>query len=153
MKLIHCVLCGDVIQLRTEVMRTCYCGKIKGQYIDHRNAEVSKEAISIAIGNGSLMVAIAEMMENQKESNNKANRESYYEVGKGVGMEKPKKCLFCKRPSVNWISRGTGPDPDVARARARKTNVCQIHDPASKFHPSINPYVERAEKGYSEPRS
>lgn len=64
-------------------MRQCECGKVKGRYINNSEAEVSKNAVSIAIGNGSLMEAIYQMRDNQNETNDEAHRESYYEDKKG----------------------------------------------------------------------
>lgn len=39
-------------------MRSCECGAIKGRYINNSEAEVSKDAVSIAIGNGSFQNAM-----------------------------------------------------------------------------------------------
>lgn len=71
--------CGDVIQLRVGKLRTCECGKVKGRYIDCRMAEVSKGAISIAIGNGSLAQAIGRMMDLKHRTKDTADRKQYIE--------------------------------------------------------------------------
>ena len=59
-------------------MRSCSCGKIKGRYLNDLEAEVSKEAISVAIGNGSFFNTIKEM-EIQHVLVTTADREFYME--------------------------------------------------------------------------
>lgn len=68
MKLIYCPYCGDMFKLRLQNMKTCECGKVKGRYIDNSLAEVSEEAISVAIGNGSFNQAVGMMKYVQKHS-------------------------------------------------------------------------------------
>lgn len=77
MKLIYCPECGDVFQLRLGKMKKCECGAVKGRYINNSLAEVSKNAYSLAIGNGALMNAIANMIELQKTSGDTADRQEY----------------------------------------------------------------------------
>ena len=61
MKLIFCKSCWDVVKLDKE-KRTCKCGAIEGYYNeDGHTACVSENAISLAIGNDSLIQAIAQM--------------------------------------------------------------------------------------------
>lgn len=81
MKLLLCPECSDVFKLDFE-MRKCKCGKIKGRYIDNVLAEVSKEAISIAIGNGSVEQAWRNMILLKDKSKNKANRSDYINKAK-----------------------------------------------------------------------
>ena len=76
MKLVLCPECSDVFKLDFK-MRKCKCGKTKGKYIDNLKAEVSKNAISIAIGNGSLEEAWHRMILIKKNTKNKATREAY----------------------------------------------------------------------------
>lgn len=57
-KLLFCPDCHDVFRLFEE-SRSCRCGKISGRYLDDVNAEVSPGAVSLAIGTGSLQVALA----------------------------------------------------------------------------------------------
>jgi len=57
-KLLHCMMCGDVFQLRMKE-RACECGRCSGKYVDRVNAEVSGPCVSLAIGNGDLRRAIA----------------------------------------------------------------------------------------------
>lgn len=76
MKLALCEKCWDVFKLAKE-MRQCKCGEVKGRYIDNMYAEVSENAVSIAIGNGSLENAIRDAR------NFKGNREDYYKDGNG----------------------------------------------------------------------
>lgn len=69
MKLIMCPVCHDVFRLFRE-NRTCKCGKVSGRYLDESDAEVSKDAISIALGNGSLQSAIYRMRDASKDDPN-----------------------------------------------------------------------------------
>lgn len=82
MKLIFCEKCGDLFKLDYE-MRYCKCKRCFGRYIDNTYAEVSKDSVSIAIGNGSLEQAIGEMRNFLHETNDNAEREEYHETGKG----------------------------------------------------------------------
>lgn len=83
MKLLLCEDCWDVFKLTRGEMRKCKCGKVKGRYLDNVTAEVSPNAVSIAIGNGSLEQAIEDAYRNLRHSNGEAERKSYYEPGKG----------------------------------------------------------------------
>ncbi len=71
-----CPNCKDVFRLISN-LRKCECGLIMGRYLDSRNAEVSKDAISIAIGNGSLLEAIHKMNTIFKATNGEADRNVY----------------------------------------------------------------------------
>lgn len=82
MKLLLCEKCWDVFKL-TMTMRACECGKVKGRYINNSEAEVSKEAVSIAMGNGSLMNAIINMRSFHQERGDTSNRQDYYEDSNG----------------------------------------------------------------------
>lgn len=81
MKLLYCKWCGDVFQLRLGKLRSCDCGKVKGQYINNSLAEVNEDAISLAIGNGALISAIGNMITTQKNSGDKADRQDYIKAG------------------------------------------------------------------------
>lgn len=81
MKLLLCPKCSDVFKLSQE-MRTCRCKYIKGRYIDNVYAEVSDNAISIALGNGSIEQAWFKMLAVQSTSKNKADRREYIEKAK-----------------------------------------------------------------------
>lgn len=72
-----CPRCGDVFQLRIQKMRKCECGFVKGRYLNNSEAEVSKDAISIAIGNGSIALSIALMEHLKRTTNNLAERGEY----------------------------------------------------------------------------
>ena len=76
MKLIMCPNCKDVFRLRSS-LRKCECGLIMGRYLDSRNAEVSKDAINLAIGNGSLLEAIRKMNILFKATKGQADRNAY----------------------------------------------------------------------------
>ena len=58
MKLLFCPACSDVFKL-TYDLRCCSCGKVRGRYTDDTFAEVNGEGYSLAIGNGSLLAALA----------------------------------------------------------------------------------------------
>lgn len=59
MKLLMCDKCGDVFNLQRH-LKSCGCGHTKGVYApDGKHAEVNGNGISLAIGNGSLMWAAA----------------------------------------------------------------------------------------------
>lgn len=77
MKLIYCEQCGDLFQLRVGLMRQCECGAIKGQYVDVSNAEVSENAVSVAIGNGAFDHAVAAMKLMKQATHNEADRDDY----------------------------------------------------------------------------
>lgn len=83
MKLLFCQECWDVFKLDVGPIRTCKCGKVKGRYINNSEAEVTDNAISLAIGNGSLEMAIYNMQVHKEMTDNKASRGEYYETGKG----------------------------------------------------------------------
>ena len=61
MKLLFCEYCHDVFKLGSDQLRSCECGRVKGRYINDREAEVSPGAISLVISNKSLEQAIADM--------------------------------------------------------------------------------------------
>ena len=58
MKLIYCPECKDVVKLRRESVRTCFCGASQGIYVDKTNAKISGKAIPLCIGWRSFMLAI-----------------------------------------------------------------------------------------------
>lgn len=97
MKLLFCEWCQDVFKLKLEEMRSCDCGRVKGRYINNSEAEVSFNAISIGIGNGSLISAIADMKALKEHSNDKASREEYYSKFGGAKIE------------YAWVRPNTGP--------------------------------------------
>lgn len=76
MKLLYCDKCKDVFKLQ-KVRRECLCGNVHGMYLDDLKAEVSSTGYSLAIGNGSLVNAIADSIRLQRTSNGLANREDY----------------------------------------------------------------------------
>ena len=77
MKLIFCPYCGDLFKLRFD-MKSCECGKVYGRYVDNSQAEVNKDAISVAIGNGSLHNAIAKL----NDLRGTFSRDSYIDMAK-----------------------------------------------------------------------
>lgn len=65
-------------------MRFCACGNVYGQYLNNSEAEVSKNAVSIAIGNGSLDASIFQMQSMLKamESDKQPDRNWWIHHGK-----------------------------------------------------------------------
>lgn len=59
-KLLFCPICQDVFKL-SEELRTCACGRVRGKYLNDRDAVTNGKGIDIAIGNGSLLTAIEGM--------------------------------------------------------------------------------------------
>ena len=58
MKLLLCLSCGDVVQMRPEP-RACACGKSSGRYLDDRaTVEQTEGSISIALHNHDLRAAL-----------------------------------------------------------------------------------------------
>lgn len=82
MKLLLCEHCWDIFKLDYD-MRKCKCGKIKGRYINNSQAEVSKNAISVALGNGSLEHSIIDMRKHYEDSKGNAGRHEYYQENQG----------------------------------------------------------------------
>jgi len=80
-KLAFCRECWDVFKLDISE-RSCKCGKVRGRYVTEVQAEVTPNAISIAIGNGSLMNAIHGSQRREQESGNQADRANYQRAGK-----------------------------------------------------------------------
>jgi len=59
MKLIFCPHCEDVVKLRTESSRTCWCGKSGGMYRkDGDNAIIAGAAIPLGFGNTTFGLAL-----------------------------------------------------------------------------------------------
>jgi len=77
MKLLFCETCGDIFKLQ-KIMRACLCGEVRGRYIDNLRAEVTSNAVSLAIGNGSLRNAMLASETLQTRAGAQyANREDY----------------------------------------------------------------------------
>lgn len=62
MKLMFCPDCWDIFKLTTKEARECSCGKVKGKYLDNVRAVSNGEGFCLAIGNGSLQMAIQSML-------------------------------------------------------------------------------------------
>ena len=78
MKLLFCDKCHDVFKLDYS-KRECYCGHVKGMYIDSCNAVVNGNGYSLAIGNGSLIHAIQKINKATKEGN---SRGDFIDIGR-----------------------------------------------------------------------
>lgn len=59
MKLLFCDYCGDIFNLALRRVKSCSCGRTKGWYIDNSRAEVNGHGYSLAMGTGSLHMAVA----------------------------------------------------------------------------------------------
>lgn len=88
MKLLLCGECWDVFKLDYE-MRKCKCGKVRGHYIDNLMAEVSENAISLAMGNGSIQMAVARMMGIYQNTDGAADRREYIEEASIIAWARP----------------------------------------------------------------
>ncbi len=84
MKLIYCNECQDMFKLDIGNMRWCKCGAVSGRYVNNVQAEVSYNAVCIAIGNGALYQAIADMQQHRFDTGDLAKREEYYQPNKGL---------------------------------------------------------------------
>ena len=58
MKLIFCQKCYDLIALRLNVRRTCYCGESWGEYSDNDNALIGGKALPVGFTNKSFVHAV-----------------------------------------------------------------------------------------------
>lgn len=68
MKVLYCEKCHDLFKLTRKELRHCKCGSVSGRYRDDGgHAEVSKNALSIKIPNGSLKGAIRRMKRLEKK--------------------------------------------------------------------------------------
>jgi hypothetical protein len=70
MKVLYCEECGDLFKLTRHEIRMCRCESkpVKGKYrSDGHHAEVSENAVSLKIHNGSLEAAIRRMRERKRD--------------------------------------------------------------------------------------
>lgn len=51
MKLLNCLKCHDIIALRLNVLRKCFCGISEGKYIDQKNVQIKGPARVIGMDN------------------------------------------------------------------------------------------------------
>jgi hypothetical protein len=59
LKLIYCPHCNDIVKLRGEAWRACYCGKSRGVYAeDDWHATISGAAIPVGVANFSFYEAL-----------------------------------------------------------------------------------------------
>src|SRR5260370_21543254 len=71
MKVLYCPKCGDLFKLTRKELRECKCkrDKVKGKYrADGKHAEISDNAVSIKIPNGSIKKAIRRMQRLKKDT-------------------------------------------------------------------------------------
>jgi hypothetical protein len=63
MKLLLCLACGDVVQMRPE-LRTCICGESSGRYLEDKSTvEQTEGSVSLALHNHDLRAAIEALSE------------------------------------------------------------------------------------------
>ena len=60
MKLIYCKSCGDVVQVRSEESRSCFCGKSGGKYTSGAHAALYGNCIPLGFANAAFVTAITE---------------------------------------------------------------------------------------------
>lgn len=58
MKLILCEKCSDVVALKVNASRSCFCGLSGGRYLDDLNAEVWGPCFKLGFANPSLVAAL-----------------------------------------------------------------------------------------------
>lgn len=86
MKLLLCTKCFDVFKLDYD-LRQCKCGEVKGKYEANGATALTTDneaTISLALGNGAVMNAIADMKTHQRNTDNTAERFEYYLQGNGL---------------------------------------------------------------------
>lgn len=71
MKLLFCPTCFDVFKLVIAQRRSCICGSVQGQLLDNEFARTNGRGVSVVIGNGSLVQAIAKLNNLTQDKNNK----------------------------------------------------------------------------------
>jgi len=105
MKLLYCIKCSDLFKLVRAEMRSCTCGKTRGRYLNKSDAEISGDAVSIAIGNGSLRDAIGRMR--WWEAHRPESSRGDYKVFSSV---------------TAWVRPNSGPGNPHTRRLAKKQN-------------------------------
>ncbi len=107
MKLIFCPKCHDVVNLRINHHRKCWCGASGGKYIDNLNAVIDGEAIPLGFNNFSFLDALEQQPEtgpgkeftafiiekncptiNQASSKNKFQPNDYEQMLDNLGLTK-----------------------------------------------------------------
>lgn len=100
MKLLYCPVCEDLFKL-TFRPRSCQCGIVTGHYENTSQAVTNGAGVSVAIGNGSLHLAIGRMLAAEG-----GDRKSFQETGSLIA----------------WVRPNEGPgNPHTRIERERKT--------------------------------
>ena len=128
MKLLYCEYCQDLFTLSCTVMRSCECGRVKGRYINEREAEVSQGAISIAISNQALMQAIYDMRFHQALTGDKAGRSDYRQADHG-------------RIEDVWVRPNTGPGNPHTRLLGDEAGTSDHVLPDDQTMPTLAEHV------------
>ncbi len=71
MKLMFCPSCFDVFKLVIAQPRSCICGLVQGQLIDQEIGSTNGRGVSLVIGNGSLVQAVAKLNNLKHDKDNK----------------------------------------------------------------------------------
>lgn len=58
MKLLYCLKCGDVFNMKEHVEKKCDCGETGGKYVSHNDAIYYGPSVAFGIGSGSFWDAI-----------------------------------------------------------------------------------------------
>lgn len=68
MKLLYCEKCGDLVQLRCQLPRTCHCTKYVGKYLSDRlTAVVNEGSILVGIDNNTFQTAVDRTLHYREE--------------------------------------------------------------------------------------
>lgn len=89
MKLLFCPTCFDVFKVIAAQPRSCLCGAAQGQMLDNNIARTNGRGVSLVIGNGSLVQAVARLKNLKQDKNNQ-----FYEK---------------QTPVLCWVRPSSGP--------------------------------------------
>ena len=71
MKLLFCPTCFDVFKVVVAQPRTCLCGEVRGQMLNNSIARTNGRGVSLVIGNGSLVQAVARLKNLKQDKSGK----------------------------------------------------------------------------------
>lgn len=61
MKVLFCWECGSLFSLTIRKEKTCDCGKVKGMYVNNRQAITNGKGLALGMGTGSIQTAIMQI--------------------------------------------------------------------------------------------
>lgn len=76
MKLLFCPTCFDVFKVVVAQPRSCLCGEVHGQMLDNNIARTNGHGVSLVIGNGSLVQAVARLKNLKQDKGGKFYEEN-----------------------------------------------------------------------------